>query len=223
MKTLNRTISILLAVALVFGLLPQIAMGARAAETTEPPDSPAYAGGVPGTLKTVTLTQINPLYANILDVSDLVEPQAQTQAASEYYASAEKAGNAVREHLKNREESIVVGIQTASNDSQIMHDVFDSALAHTGIPTEGDYLAWQYGGWKGSMSGYVSNGVYYLTLTYTVTYYTTAEQEAEMDTAVANLLAELNLGTANDYDKVEGIYDWICKNISYIWRIPAIS
>ena len=63
----------------------------------------------------------------------------------------------------------------------------------------------------------LDNERYELTLTYTFTYRSTPEQEAQVDAAVQELLKQLDVSKASDYEKVCAIYDYICENITYDW------
>ena len=168
-----------------------------------------------------TVTHVNPLYVDELTEADLVKPAAKSPQVSilstdtGYLTTVEEAVEIVRAGLKARQETIEVDITWIGDYSSLFYDIFNAAIEHTGVGSEGDYLAYQYGGWSAGLSGYVQDGVYYLTLTYTVTYYTTAEQEAELDAAVAELLASLELDGKSDYAKVYDIYDWMTANVTY--------
>lgn len=133
----------------------------------------------------------------------------------DYVTTVEEAAALVREGIENRQETVTVAYLASSYDESIMQQVLDAALEHTGVPTQGDYLRWQMGKCYMSASGYSSGDKYYLTLSYAPEYYTTAQQEAELDLAVEALLDELALDTATDYEKICGIYDYICENVVY--------
>lgn len=166
----------------------------------------------------LTETYVNPLYEDVIDVSDLRQPSKSsisTLAVSEYYTSMAEAGVSMRNQMKERQETIEVGIQADAYDGTMAKSIAASALVHTGNPIEGDYLRWQYGGWRCSISYYSQNNIYYITFIYTVTYYTTANQEQEMDAAVDDVLNRLNLDSKTNYEKVQGIYDYICDNVVY--------
>ena len=62
---------------------------------------------------------------------------------------------------------------------------------------------------------YISNGVYSFSIPFTACYYDDAQQEAEMDVAVLQLLDTLNLDGKSDYEKIKGVYDYICSNVNY--------
>ncbi|MCI5512276.1 MAG: S-layer homology domain-containing protein [Eubacterium sp.] len=210
MKNCRKLFLALLAVAFLLPLFPR---ASQAAEMNSP-------GLSDDTSVQTTLTYINPLYADSIDESDLKKPadnDASPYAISEYCTSIEDAGSQMREQMKKRQESIEVGLQTSSDEelSTIATAIFQESIIHTGKPTEGDYLRWQYGGWNCSISQSTQNGIRSITFTYTMTYYTTAEQEAEVDTAVKNLLDQLNLDKKNDYEKISSIYEYICTNVTY--------
>ncbi|MGN0510493.1 MAG: transglutaminase domain-containing protein [Lachnospiraceae bacterium] len=173
---------------------------------------------------------INPLYRDVISEEDLVESddsallqseesgngEERVSLSSEEYGSVDEAVVSFREQMKSRKEIITVKVMT-DDVEEIAGEISDAAMAHTGNPKEGDYLQWQFGGWKCSSSYYSFGGNYYCTMNYTMTYYTTAVQEAELDNAIA--LAKTNLGlnssTMNDYQKIKAIYDYMTKNITY--------
>lgn len=169
---------------------------------------------------------INPLYADVIQEWDLVSPQlpsdnpvdaaaAAAADSEEYLDSVEEAGAVVREGMKQRLESIVVHFQAPEYSKALLIEIADQALVHTGVPTEGDYLRWQYGGWNTSTSYYVSNNQAYMTITYTYTYYTTSDQEAAVDKKLAEVFAQLDVAEDSDYDKVRAVYDYICAHTVY--------
>lgn len=202
----KRILSLLLALGMILSLSPRASLRAEAVSGSQTASA----------VESVSVTHINPLYADVVTETELNQPGgAVALDVEEYHTTIEAAGEDVREQMKARQETIVVGLQADMMDKQQLSDVMDAAMAHTGEPTEGDYLRWQYAGWSGTIGGYVSGSTYYLTLTYTMTYYTTAEQEAAVDSAVDSLLAELDLDDAGDYGKIRGIYDYICDNVTY--------
>lgn len=195
---------------LVFSILivPMTGINAKAADDTYKNKENA-----------ITLTYVNPLYSDVISEeyieqqeTDNIAPFSETQ----YYDSVEAAGKQVRGQLKNRMETITVGLKTTKQpSSEIAYQIFDEALKHTGIADEGDYLKWQYGGWTVQISYYSQNSVYYVNITYRVVYYTDAEQEQELDLAVLALLQQLDLNGKNGYEKAARIYDYICTHITY--------
>ena len=176
MKSIRKFLCALLAVAMCVSMLLTPVWAADTGHTHE------------GTLPQVSCTYINPLYADILTEADLVSSPpvlASGNGAAVYatYATTvEDAGRTLREGMKDRQETVNVYIQipadaaTDEYTKELFYLIADAALVHTGVPTEGDYLAWQYGGWKGSAGGdYVGDNAN-LTYTYPLTYYTSAAQ-----------------------------------------------
>lgn len=179
----------------------------------------------------IQMTYINPLYRDILTEEDLVKPSPSRSDAvpcadPEYTTSVQEAGETMRAAMKKRQASVTIYFQHTANSEDeamnIMQDkimqISDIAMAHTGEPTEGDYLMWQFGGWEipeDGVSGYYEGNNFYWTLTYYITYYTTAAEEQQVDTAVNNILKELNVANASDYQKIKAVYDYICENVTY--------
>lgn len=162
-----------------------------------------------------TEVYLNPLYA------EQTVPKLQTFAApaaemsDTYYTTVEDAAEFLRKQMVNREAVIAFEYRTETDQDGLMRSILNEAMTHTGDPKQGDYLRWQYGGCNMIQSGYIRNGVYYLTLTYEMSYYTTAEQEQLVDSRIRQLLDQLDVYDARDYDKVKAIYDYICRNVTY--------
>ena len=178
-------------------------------------------------VKTAYCEWVNPAYEDVIDISDLAEPDKISlhteygiSAASdgEYLTTVEEAAEEMRDQLKARSDTVTILYQSETDpgkSTDFVREIYYAAREHTGIPTEGDYLRYQIGGYKCSISYKTSNSLYLCTLTYTITYYTTAAQEAEMDEAVASLISDLDLKDKTDYQKIKSIYDYMCSNISY--------
>ncbi len=163
------------------------------------------------------ITYVNPLYNDVISEVELeVVPSVYHSTGEvEYLETIEEAGTVVRNLMKEHADTIVVNIKYAGDTSTLYQDIFNEALIHTGVPNEGDYLAFNYGGFGCSYSEKSDGTWNYVTITYEMKYYTTAEQEAELDVAIENLLAELNLYEADDYTKIKGIYEYICEHVTY--------
>ena len=144
-----------------------------------------------------------------------------------YCESLEEAGAALRAQLKARQEVCVVGY--LGDNAPAEADIWNQALAHTGVPDEGDYLKscikyqahyandgftdgyidFQY---EINVSSVTEDGLIYTTYTYTVTYRTTAEQEREVDEAAAEVLKRIR--TDCEANTLLDIFNYIC-NIPY--------
>ena len=164
---------------------------------------------------------LNPLYPGLSEELYIPALPEKSDAsvlavdASEYVDTYEDAAKLLREGMVNRQATIEVYYKTEDYDfSADSKEIFNQAIAHTGNPREGDALMWVWAGRSTGSSRYVLDGITYATLTYSITYYTTAEQEAELDSAIDSLLAELN-PTGSSYEKLCTVYDCICENITY--------
>ena len=172
----------------------------------------------------ISASYVNPLYEDTVSIDEIcAETEAAAAASSEsgtsadsYYTSSEDAAEYMREQLVAREETISFGYQSSEEvTADDLKAIFEEAIEHTGVPDEGDYIAWQYGGYSVGASVKLSSGTYYLTVTYTMSYYTTYAQEQAVDEAVAEILQTLDLDGKSTYEKVTAIYEYICSNVTY--------
>ena len=133
MKTLKNIFFALLIVGFILPLFSKEALAAEIPSVNDTGDS----------FTETTITYVNPLYADVIDESDLKEPSdISTCAVSQYETSIEDAAAYVREQMKNRQETIEVGLQTSSEEELkvLSQTIYQTAIKHTGVPTEGDYL-----------------------------------------------------------------------------------
>ena len=162
--------------------------------------------------------QVNPLYAEAFSSEKVVRSAAPIMQLSEpEYGTVADAVPVLREGLKIRAPQVTVYVKTTADEyEQVFYDILDNAMLHTGNPTEGDYLKYQYAAYGGSYGGHIdSQGNYCISYQYDFVYHDSAEQQDAMDAAVNALLEQLNLYGKSDYEKVCGIYDWMCANITY--------
>ena len=115
--------------------------------------------------------QVNPLYEDIYTEQDLQplleaareEAKAESGNVSQQmptlqidesaYLSKERAALQLREKMEARKNYIEVYISDPTLDyNALIAQTVDLALAHTGDPTEGDYLRWHFGGWEGEVA-----------------------------------------------------------------------
>jgi len=146
---------------------------------------------------------------------------------AQYLTTIDAAGERLRQSLKSREAEITVYYQTTEEpDDGIAKEIWNAALEHTGKPTEGDYILFQYESLEipdyditAAVSATTENGkastgtTYYLPITYKVAYYTTYDQEMELDIEAEKVIDSFGFHEdTNDYQKIKVIYDYICKN-----------
>lgn len=134
---------------------------------------------------------------------------------------------AIREALKMRKTSFSITYATPNDpfdilqaDDEVYRNLnlaFDEAFAHTGSPTEGDYLRKHYSSMHGSYqySYDEATGEHLIINNYEVVYHDTAKQEAAADKAVAEFLQKYIKQGMSDYEKVSAIYTYLAKNVDY--------
>lgn len=182
--------------------------------TTVPTVTPTKVPAVtPTNVPTVTPT-------NVPTATPTAEPQVTEPPADVWYENVEDAGKALREEMKRRNSTIKLKYKVSGAVDEtfvqiLTNNIVTEAFKHTGVPTEGDYIEKQMGGYQAGMSYYSDGSAYYLTITYNIPYYTNAQQEAEVDSKITEVIKGLNLDGASDYQKVKEIYDYICKNVTY--------
>jgi len=204
MTHFKRLTALLLTVVLLTGLLP---VSVRAEDHTH---------------QTFEGSFVNPLYADIIPEDVLLPKVVKTpksQTVRSYTSDIEVAAKALREGMKARQEEITVQVfDTEATDESVnalVFGIFYEAMEHTGEPTEGDYLCWQWGGVGFGGEYYETDGGYNFDITYTLSYYTTAVEEQAVDSRVKELLKELNVDNKSDYEKIKAVYDYICANVTY--------
>ena len=132
------------------------------------------------------------------------------------------------------EYSKTVSDETACRDTlgklgkSVSTAILNDALKHTGIADEGDYLVNSMRSYKCGYScqamrpsqvdaatGKYSVSVEEIILTFSFEFYTTASQEKQFRTKAETVLSDLDLVGKSEYEKVQAIYSYIAKNITY--------
>ena len=167
----------------------------------------------------------NPAYANLEsgDVSDNIAPYSMEDTPNiSYTDDVDALAGTLRQQMVSRAAVINLyyhhdSVLTQAVFDQLCDDLFAKAIAHTGVGKEGDYILWNCQGYTvGATQEASSQGSGYdVHITFTFTYLSDADQEAQMDQAIADLLSSLDLSSKTDYQKIKAIYDYICSNITY--------
>ena len=167
----------------------------------------------------------NPAYANLEsgDVSDNIAPYSMEDTPNiSYTDDVDALASTLRQQMVSRAAVINLyyhhdSVLTQAVFDQLCDDLFAKAIAHTGVGKEGDYILWNCQRYTvGATQEASSQGSgYNVHITFTFTYLSDADQEAQMDQAVADLLSSLDLSGKTDYQKIKAIYDYICSNITY--------
>ena len=134
------------------------------------------------------------------------------------YSSIAEAGEAVRAAMKKRSTSVSLSIRTLTyyeDYDYVWLEVLSYAIMHTGVPTEGDYLLWNLYNYDAKISSYKDSVFNCYDIKFTFEYLTTYAQETELNDVVKSVLDTINVYEASDFDKIYGVYDYVCKNISF--------
>ena len=215
MKRVSKALTaLLLALVMTVTLLPVQVLAAESGTEertfTGTYVNPAYAGRIAGTVQARTA---------------MAAVAAEPKNAETVYTSVAEAAAALRRQMTARSNSMTVALYADSDDWQaVALSVWNTALDHVaGSGNTGDYLHWQYAGVSYSASYRASGTGYQYSLTYTpnpkvasTIWYTTAAQEQQLDGYIrGTILPQLALDGKTAYQKVQAIYGWITKNVSY--------
>ena len=158
---------------------------------------------------------VNPNYPDTVISQPFLLQSTPNEEAIEY-TSVEEAGLYLRQQMKARNPSVTFHFQTTSTDYKgLLRSIYEYAYMHTGVPTEGDYLFFQYGGYYCKITGYVSKGISHVIYTNTITYYADASKEQIVDTDIPSVLASLQLDGCSDYEKIKKIHDYVSTTVAY--------
>ena len=208
MKKSRKLLLTLLTTTSVISLSPPSALAANHSAENDSTDITSFSEAA-----------VNPLYEDVIQLSDLKSPgKDQVSFAAEtskHCTSISEAVKYLRDEMTKRSETIIFEFQGIDYQDGMAKQIITEALSHTGNPIEGDYIAWQYPGWNCDINRVTQDNTTTLSFKYTITYYTTSEQEAEVDSTLENVLLQLDLENKTDYEKICDIYDYICDNVKY--------
>lgn len=179
--------------------------------------------------ETTEQTWINPIYQDVEDPGSLKEALETEEevSASEgragaggtvTYLSMDRAADSLRSQLVARKSPATVYVNAGSMDIHSVASTLYQNAVSVGKGTagnEGDYIVYHLGGFYSSTAraSYYDPGRYIVT--YTVSYYTTQQQERQMTTKVKSVLSALGVSKMSTYGKIKTIHDYICKNVRY--------
>lgn len=121
----------------------------------------------------------------------------------------------LKEQVVARNSQITVSVPIEINNKIGPVSAMTSAQEYTESCTgqEGDAL--KYGGVGYNVSTRSYTGATRVTYTYYMNYFSTAEQEKQLTSAVTCALASLNLNGKTDVEKVIAIHNYICDHVDY--------
>jgi transglutaminase-like putative cysteine protease len=94
----------------------------------------------------------------------------------------------------------------------LIDELMNCAMYNTDSPVEGDYVRYQYGGYR--LSFEKTGSKYQLIIT--PVYYSTVEEEQAVAEKTDEILAQLDTEKlTSDREKIRAVYDYICNNVKY--------
>ena len=167
---------------------------------------------------------VNPVYEGIWEpptgdaaTSQLNVDWAGSADLKEFWVLDEAAAYINQEMLR-REEEISLVYYTTADSGAAVRELVDQGInwGSDTNPCSGDYLRFQWGGWRVKYSNMENpNGEKRLTIYFTMNYYTTYEMEQIVNSKLNTVMQGLNLASMNEIQKVQAIYDYICNNVTY--------
>ena len=172
---------------------------------------------------------VNPLYADVLSVEDLTAPAGRRPLKSirsygeiNYEENLHKIAASLRQSMVNRDNTfyfryacLTEAAPTALDD--LLHTLMTWAMEITAFGKEGDYIAYQLGGYgPASCSIAFGGGWSYYQMDLPISYYTTAAQEAQVSTKISQVISSLGINeNTPQYVKIRKIYDYVIENVTY--------
>ena len=135
-----------------------------------------------------------------------------------YHENEKEAAAELRESMKQRRTQVMIGIKGSTDQEGLQKSigrVIGMAADHTGKPDEGDYILFQYDHYEGMARTTRSEETDVVEIKYDLSYYDDADQEAEVDRKVAEIMEDLELDEKTDFGKIKAIHDYLCENIEY--------
>ena len=227
----KRLPALLLALLLLFSLLPAGAFAYTGGEydvNLEETDSD---------VDSLSFIYINPLYADVVTEEDIAGAAEEAEAAAGLYdgrlfafrsevvtpfETTAAAAVEVRSQIVRYEPTVTLYLShtidpdksvNVANWKAAAAEIYNLAVAHTGDPKQGDYLRFEFGGYK--VTGSIDSKRSLFKFVYAPNYFSNAVLEDELDGIVSDLLLQLDLGDKDQYHKICAIYDYICSTVTY--------
>ncbi|MCR5292758.1 MAG: S-layer homology domain-containing protein [Eubacterium sp.] len=204
MKRIKSSKSII-SIVLLFTLIIQLFFGTLPVYAGEDETNELSVGGV----RTEADSELN---------NDFEDEDILGAVPDEMFNHEEDLVEYLKEQFKNRVEQFVYDYYSYEklDDDYFRKDVIEKALKHNGKPDEGDYLKTTTQG-KGVGVSVFRAGQHYVhrVLVKVTHYYTDKEQEEYVDRTAAEIIDSLNLEGMSDLRKIQAIYNYVCKNVTY--------
>ncbi|MBO6047245.1 MAG: hypothetical protein J6P61_05760, partial [Erysipelotrichaceae bacterium] len=171
MKLRRLILSLLIVLSLTFGQMIHV----YAEET-----SGSYSYTIKNNPQTLTQDVVDESFSAKTDASP---KKFKASSSGNTFESTKEACAYIREGLVNREETItfMITYREVLNENSVRDygmNLFDEATSHTGKEDEGDYIEWQFDECKQRCNYYIYQNYSKCIYSFTVSYYTTADEEA---------------------------------------------
>lgn len=139
-------------------------------------------------------------------------------------SNEEEVVKTIRDGMTAREKQVNIEFTAKGDYSEYIVSLADSlvdkALGVTDDPKQGDYLRFQYGGFRVNYGKSLnSEGKYNYTIYILPTYYTTLAKEESVDEAVSAFLSENGFSKkTTDEEKIKAAHDYLAAGCEYDWR-----
>ena len=179
-------------------------------------------------LPSLSVTVVNPIckdqtsvQSKTFNTTEAITTLSSEQDFSKYTDNKTELASIVRNSMGNHENSFKVYYVsetelTQSDFNTLLSDLIELSFEETDSPTQGDYLRYSWQSYGGGASGIVLDNVYYYDITFNFNYFTTKEQEAELTTAINNLISSFQFDeNTSNKKKIDTIHSYITSNITY--------
>ena len=163
----------------------------------------------------------NPLYddedidlTNKEESTNYISPRLYRSITPTFNTETE-AGSYMRKEMTKRNSNITFNIITNDYSRDILDRISDIAFSYDDsyASNEGDYLVANFKRWSSKLQKPADSNC--VTITYTVDYLSTYDEEVAVDKEIKNVLDQLNVYNKDEYTKIKAVHDYIVKNISY--------
>lgn len=208
-KIFRNMVSLVLAVLLLMESIPSVVF----ASATAPGDSAEVIH------QTATVEMGELVVQNVSSKTVQKSVAAASGFDPSKYVSMDQAVQKLRKQMKNRNTTISIPVKTldytSANLGDLWKDLFDLAVAHTGNPTEGDYILYHTQKIEVNITYRSISGVYYADLNFTIKYRSSAAQEKTLSSRLSTVMSQLKLDGKTKPQKIKAIYDYLTANITY--------
>ena len=156
-------------------------------------------------------------YAGIPLNGDMTVRVTAVKDEEQVFDTTDSAASYVKKQMIARNDTITFAYR-GTFDKAASQAIMAKVFAVTDKGNEGDYLRYSNSGYQSSVK---DNGDGTVQVTYTVHFFTTAEQEEETDQKLMEIETGLKVSEKSDFEKAKAVYQWICENVTYDTQATA--